>query len=166
MKKWKEALSKLEASTANAVNSAVRQIDKTLANDGPILPQQQQPERSPEPQQYLRCVDVANPPRLPRLPRKTPLPALSWMLTDPHATPFLSCRLPVESAKKLRWYDNADLAKMSVQHAREKHLLLDTITALKKVNTIRGCTHTQQAFSAAASNACRDVSHQHTTCRW
>lgn len=43
------------------------------------------------------------------------------------------CRLPVESAKKLRWYDNADLAKMSVQHVREKHLLLDTITALKKV---------------------------------
>jgi hypothetical protein len=57
MKKWKEALSKLEASTANAVNSAVRQIDKTLANDGPILPQQQ-PERSPDPQQYLRCVHV------------------------------------------------------------------------------------------------------------
>jgi hypothetical protein len=44
-----------------------------------------------------------------------------------------SCRLPVESAKKLRWYDNADLAKMSVQHVREKHMLLDTITALKKV---------------------------------
>jgi hypothetical protein len=47
----------------------------------------------------------------------------------------LSCRLPVESAKKLRWFDNADLAKMSVQHVREKHMLLDTITALKKVNT-------------------------------
>jgi hypothetical protein len=44
-----------------------------------------------------------------------------------------SCRLPVESAKKLRWFDQADLAKMSVQHVREKHMLLDTITALKKV---------------------------------
>lgn len=134
MKKWKEALSKLEASTANAVNSAVRQIDKTLANDGPILPQQQQqPERSPDPQQYLRCVAVP-----PSPPAQNSLIAPSWMLTDAHTTPFFSCRLPVESAKKLRWYDNADLAKMSVQHVREKHLLLDTITALKKVKQDQG----------------------------
>jgi hypothetical protein len=30
---------------------------------------------------------------------------------------------------------------MSVQHVREKHLLLDTITALKKVNKTRVSTH-------------------------
>jgi hypothetical protein len=43
------------------------------------------------------------------------------------------CRLPYESALKLRWYDKADLAKLAMQHVQEKHLLLDTITALKKV---------------------------------
>jgi hypothetical protein len=65
---------------------------------------------------------------------------LTGTLTPLH-TCSPSCRLPVESAKKLRWYDNADLAKMSVQHVREKHLLLDTITALKKVNKTRVSTH-------------------------
>jgi hypothetical protein len=52
-------------------------------------------------------------------------------MTNPITNP--SRRLPVESAKKLRWFDQADLARMSVQHVREKHMLLDTIAALKKV---------------------------------
>lgn len=48
---------------------------------------------------------------------------------------LLPCRLPVDSAKKLRWYDKADVASLTRQHVREKHMLLDTITALKKVRT-------------------------------
>jgi hypothetical protein len=42
-------------------------------------------------------------------------------------------RLPVDSARKLRWYDKGDAAALTRQHVREKHVLLDTITALKKV---------------------------------
>jgi hypothetical protein len=41
-------------------------------------------------------------------------------------------RLPVDSARKLRWYDKGDAAALTRQHVREKHALLDTITALKK----------------------------------
>lgn len=48
---------------------------------------------------------------------------------------FRICRLPVDSAKKLRWYDKADVAALTRQHVREKHMLLDTITALKKVRS-------------------------------
>lgn len=43
--------------------------------------------------------------------------------------------MPVDSAKKLRWYDKAEVASLTRQHVREKHLLLDTIAALKKVIT-------------------------------
>ena len=60
MNKWKQALGDFQSKTASAVNSAVRQIDKSLAQDGPILPQQQ--ERQPDPHassQYLRCVPSA-----------------------------------------------------------------------------------------------------------
>jgi len=42
-------------------------------------------------------------------------------------------RLPVDSARKLRWYDKGDVQQLTRQHLREKHVLLDTITALKKV---------------------------------
>lgn len=47
-------------------------------------------------------------------------------------------RLPVDSARKLRWYDKADLVSLTRQHVREKHLLLDTITALKKARGTSG----------------------------
>lgn len=50
---------------------------------------------------------------------------------------FRCNRLPVDSAKKLRWYDKADVASLTRQHVREKHLLLDTITALKKVGQLQ-----------------------------
>lgn len=133
MKKWKEALTDIRASTANAVNSAVRQIDKSLTNDA-ILPPQQQ-ERAPDPQQFLRWVaDTLN--------CFTFHKATAQVLACNISSHLIVClaRIPVESAKKLRWYDNADLAKMSVQHVREKHMLLDTITALKKVNMMSvGC---------------------------
>lgn len=46
-------------------------------------------------------------------------------------------RLPVDSARKLRWYDKADVQQLVRQHVREKHALLDTITALKKVGFSR-----------------------------
>lgn len=114
----KKFLGEIRSTTANAVNSAVRQIDKTLTNDA--LPPQQQ-ERATE-TQYLRYPAFA-----------TACSLQTEALTDSQLTCMPHCRLPVESAKKLRWFDNADLAKMSVQHVREKHLLLDTITALKKV---------------------------------
>jgi hypothetical protein len=129
MKKWKEALTDIRASTANAVNSAVRQIDKSLTNEA-ILPPQQQ-ERVPDPQQFLRWVADALNCYSTTMQQQRGLP-----VPYAHTYLFVSARLPVESAKKLRWYDNADLAKMSVQHVREKHMLLDTITALKKVNKI------------------------------
>jgi hypothetical protein len=41
--------------------------------------------------------------------------------------------MPAESAKRLRWYDNADLAKLAVQQLQEKQQLLDTIAALRQV---------------------------------
>jgi len=47
----KKFLGEIRSTTANAVNSAVRQIDKTLTNDA--LPPQQQQERATE-TQYLR----------------------------------------------------------------------------------------------------------------
>jgi hypothetical protein len=50
MKKWKEALGEIRNTTANAVNSAVRQIDKSLTNEALPSPQ---PER-PADQQFLR----------------------------------------------------------------------------------------------------------------
>lgn len=43
-------------------------------------------------------------------------------------------RLPIDSARKLRWYDKGDVATMVKTHVREKHELLDTIAALKKVS--------------------------------
>lgn len=43
------------------------------------------------------------------------------------------CRLPLASAAKLKWYADADVNKLTLQHVKEKHMLLDTITALKKV---------------------------------
>jgi hypothetical protein len=56
---------------------------------------------------------------------------------EPAADVLLSsCRLPIDSAKKLRWYDKADVASLTRQHVREKHMLLDTITALKKVRKL------------------------------
>eukprot|EP00798_Chlamydomonas_sp_ICE-L_P010479 gene10479-8443_t len=42
-------------------------------------------------------------------------------------------RLPLESAKKLRWYDKVDLQGLVRNHSREKRELYDTITALKKI---------------------------------
>ncbi len=48
---------------------------------------------------------------------------------------WLPGRLPVESARKLRWFDKEDLSALTKQHMREKHQLLDTITALKTVGT-------------------------------
>eukprot|EP00775_Hariotina_reticulata_P005727 gene5727-5967_t len=107
-------INSISTSTANAVNTVSKQLDKTLA--------QQEQHALPTPQsekQYLR--------------------------------------LPVESAKKLRWYDKADLAQLTRQHVREKHLLLDTITALKKVMIRAGFTdaslddEARQLVSAAES---------------
>jgi hypothetical protein len=50
MKKWKEALGEIRNTTANAVNSAVRQIDKSLTNEALPAPQQERPAD----QQFLR----------------------------------------------------------------------------------------------------------------
>lgn len=48
-------------------------------------------------------------------------------------------RLPIDSARKLRWYDKGDVATMVKTHVREKHELLDTIAALKKVTPGVSC---------------------------
>jgi hypothetical protein len=45
----------------------------------------------------------------------------------------MRCRLPLDSARKLRWFDKGDLPNIVKTHAREKRELLDAITALKKV---------------------------------
>ena len=42
-------------------------------------------------------------------------------------------RLPLDSARKLRWYDKSDLTSLTKAHFREKRELLDTVAALKKV---------------------------------
>ncbi len=48
--------------------------------------------------------------------------------------PCPPCSLPMESARKLRWYaDNKDLAAIVRTHLREKRELEDTLAALKKV---------------------------------
>lgn len=62
-------------------------------------------------------------------------PSLALSLTSAGCPCLLAppTRLPVDSAKKLRWYDKGDVASLTRQHLREKHLLLDTVTALKKV---------------------------------
>ncbi|MEW5306299.1 MAG: hypothetical protein WDW36_008771 [Sanguina aurantia] len=49
-------------------------------------------------------------------------------------------RLPIDSARKLRWYDKGDVATMVKTHVREKHELLDTIAALKKTVLRSGIT--------------------------
>ncbi|KIZ00756.1 hypothetical protein MNEG_7208 [Monoraphidium neglectum] len=46
-------------------------------------------------------------------------------------------RLPIDSARKLRWYDKGEVAQITRQHVREKHALLDTIAALKKARARR-----------------------------
>lgn len=49
-------------------------------------------------------------------------------------------RLPIESARKLRWYDKEDLQAIVKTHVREKRELLDAITALKKLLIRAGYT--------------------------
>lgn len=46
-----------------------------------------------------------------------------------------SCRLPIESARKLRWYDKGDLSAIVRDHLREKRELQQTITHLKRVRS-------------------------------
>lgn len=62
-------------------------------------------------------------------------------------------RLPLDSAKKLRWYDKSDVASLTRQHVREKHLLLDTITALKKVGQHN--THIHTPITQARMSSCK-----------
>ncbi|GLC35111.1 hypothetical protein PLESTM_000280600 [Pleodorina starrii] len=42
-------------------------------------------------------------------------------------------RLPLESARKLRWFEKADLQALTKSHFREKRELLDTLTVVKKL---------------------------------
>jgi len=117
-------INSISTSTANAVNTVSKQLDKSLT------PQEQQ-HALPSPQsekQYLRY--VLKPRCLLNVAEDCTLYIWQFLERALHHHP---CRLPVESAKKLRWYDKADLAQLTRQHVREKHLLLDTVTALKKV---------------------------------
>jgi hypothetical protein len=117
-------INSISTSTANAVNTVSKQLDKSLT-------QQEQQHGLPSPQsekQYLRY--VLKPRCLWNVAEKCTLDIWQFLERALHHHP---CRLPVESAKKLRWYDKADLAQLTRQHVREKHLLLDTVTALKKV---------------------------------
>lgn len=84
---------------------------------------------------------------------------------------LLPCRLPVDSARKLRWYDKGDVAPIVKQHVREKHLLLDTITALKKVKACgTGCRPGAPTLAPERgwrlSWAWRLCTHMHGLCRW
>jgi len=47
------------------------------------------------------------------------------------------CRLPMESARKLRWYDKGDTAAIVKTHLREKREMAETLFALKKVEVSR-----------------------------
>lgn len=71
---------------------------------------------------HMRALPQGLQPNTPDLPPFTP---------SQHSYP--GGRLPVESARKLRWYDKADLQALSKAHFREKRDLLDTVSALKKV---------------------------------
>ncbi|WIA17304.1 hypothetical protein OEZ85_014171 [Tetradesmus obliquus] len=109
----KKLLSNIGNSTAQAVNNAVKQIDRTL--DKTLTPEQPYHQQ----QQQHAALPAAHSP-------------------TPESKQYL--RLPLDSAKKLRWYDKSDVASLTRQHVREKHLLLDTITALKKVMIRAGFT--------------------------
>ncbi|MEW5315728.1 MAG: hypothetical protein WDW38_007135 [Sanguina aurantia] len=78
-----------------------------------------------------------NPQKLP--PQQRHPPAI-----NPPGNPASSekqyLRLPIDSARKLRWYDKGDVATMVKTHVREKHELLDTIAALKKTVLRSGIT--------------------------
>jgi hypothetical protein len=71
-------------------------------------------------------------------------------------------RLPVESARKLRWYDKGDVQQLTRQHLREKHALLDTVTALKKVR-MGGGVFWGPAHIASASTG--DIERAHAEAR-
>ena len=49
-------------------------------------------------------------------------------------------RLPMESAKKLRFYDRQELSDLVAQHIREKQQLEATNGALRKVRGVSGGT--------------------------
>eukprot|EP00882_Tetradesmus_deserticola_P030308 GHRQ01034014.1.p1 GENE.GHRQ01034014.1~~GHRQ01034014.1.p1 ORF type:complete len:169 (+),score=82.96 GHRQ01034014.1:594-1100(+) len=133
----KKFISNFSNTTAQAVNNAVKQIDKTL--DKTLTPEQLYPHQQ---QQQHAALPAAH---------------------SPVSESKQYLRLPVDSAKKLRWYDKADVASLTRQHVCEKHLLLDTITALKKVMIRAGFTDAaldEEAWQlVAAAEAVRLADH-------
>ena len=54
--------------------------------------------------------------------------------TSPEKKTQQYLRLPIESAKKLRWYDRPDLNNLIQQNLREKNDLLEVNAALRQVS--------------------------------
>ncbi|GLI70689.1 hypothetical protein VaNZ11_015629 [Volvox africanus] len=59
-------------------------------------------------------------------------------------------RLPLESARKLRWFEKADLQALTKSHFREKRELLDTLTVLKKLLVRHGLDEAKLDVEVAA----------------
>ncbi|KAG2445730.1 hypothetical protein HXX76_000336 [Chlamydomonas incerta] len=71
-------------------------------------------------------------------------------------------RLPVESARRLRWFEKADLQALTKSHLREKRELLDTVAALKKVLLRHGVDESKvDAEVAAHLRAAAEVAEAH-----
>lgn len=59
-------------------------------------------------------------------------------------------RLPLESARKLRWFEKADLQALTKSHFREKRELLDTLAVLKKLFVRHGLDEAKLDAEVAA----------------
>ncbi|KAG2451383.1 hypothetical protein HYH02_003985 [Chlamydomonas schloesseri] len=71
-------------------------------------------------------------------------------------------RLPVESARRLRWFEKADLQALTKSHLREKRELLDTVAALKKALLRHGVDESKvDAEVAAHLRAAAEVAEAH-----
>jgi hypothetical protein len=84
-----------------------------------------QPQAAPGGKQYLRCELHA--------PLGTTCENFSSKRISSLPNRFDFGRLPVESARKLRWYEHAELPALVRGHLREKRELQDCIAAMKKV---------------------------------
>lgn len=98
-------------------------------------------------------------------------PSASQQQTSQQPQPQQFLRLPVESARKLRFYDRPDLSELVAQHARDKAALTAANEALCQVmgsdaaphsrcpvwQRLACSAHTGQALLAAANEALRQV---------
>jgi len=87
--------------------------------------------------EHIDCLDVATRLCMCRLRQNLQVPAEGRAAelngTSPENKTQQYLRLPIESAKKLRWYDRPDLNNLIQQNLREKNDLLKVNAALRQV---------------------------------